>query len=151
MNKEQKQNLYREATAFYELAECGRKYMPEKTFVESHIPYIVNMTFCAELYFKLMLIDNGKTISEVKKLGHNLCKLYQGLNQEQKDTIYQSFKRPLVYSIEKELEKINTAFLDWRYLVLNKANGEKKKLQFSPYFIKELNEILDSICKVILY
>ena len=108
------------------------------------------MAFCAELYFKLLIIENGKTINEVKQLSHNLYNLYSSLSQQQKDTIYQSFKRPLIYSIENELEQISTAFQDWRYLVLNKANNNYKKMQFKPYFIKELNEILKIMCEKII-
>ncbi len=67
MNLTEKRNLYNEALAFYEIAECGRLYIQEKTFVESLVPYIVNMTFCTELYLKLLLIENGKSIDEAKK------------------------------------------------------------------------------------
>lgn len=67
MDKKQKEKLYKEATAFYELAECGRLNIPEKKNVESFIPYIVNMTFAVELYLKLLLIDNGNSIDAVKK------------------------------------------------------------------------------------
>ena len=150
MNKIEKQNLYKEATVFYELAECGRNNIPEKENVESYIPYIVNMSFATELYFKLLLINNGKTIDKVKVLNHNLYDLYNELEEKQKDKIYEMFKRPIIYSIPNELNKIATAFPDWRYLVLNKANQKNKKLQFSPYFIKELNEILRDICNDII-
>ncbi len=150
MNKVEKQDLYNEAFSFYEFAECGRKHIPEKAFVERHIPYIVNMAFCTELYLKFLLVENGKPLSEIKKYSHNLYMMYNDLSQEQKDTIYSSFKRPLIYSIDTELQKINSAFPEWRYLVLNKANGDKKRFQFAPYFIKELNEILGSICEAML-
>ena len=147
MTLEEKRALYREALAFYELAECGREHIPEKKFVESYIPYIVNMTFCTELLLKLILVHNGKTIDEVRKIGHNLYELYETLFQSQKDEIYRSFKRPLIYSIPEEIKNISDAFMEWRYLVLNKANNHSRKLQFKPYFIKELNEILDEICR----
>ena len=149
MNQTEKQALYREAVAFYKLAECGRQNIPEQKFVESYIPYIVNMAFCAELYFKLLIIENGRTIDDAKKLGHNLYGLYDVLTQQQKIEIYQSFKRPLIYSIEDELKQISFAFQDWRYLVLNtvNANEKKKTFQFKPYFIKELNEILQKMCR----
>lgn len=149
MNLADKLALYREAMAFYELAECGRENISEKKNVESLIPYIVNMSFCAELYFKLLLIENGKTITGVRKLGHNLYKLYDSLTVEQKERIYKSFKRPLIYSIENELQMINTAFQDWRYLVLNKANQDERCFQFKPFFIKELNEVLSHMCEEI--
>lgn len=146
INKE-KLDLYNEAIAFYELAECGREHIPEKNYVESYIPYIVNMTFCTELLLKLLLIENGKSINELRSIGHNLHKLYNELPTVSKDTIYQSFRGPMIYSIEKELEEIQSAFVDWRYLVLEKANGNIKKLQVKPFFLKELNEILRDICK----
>lgn len=150
MNLNEKRNLYNEAIAFYELAECGRLHIPEKANVESFIPYIVNMAFCAELYLKLLLIENGKSIDEVKKYSHNLYKLYMDLKDEQKEYIYQAFKRPMIYSIENELHEINNAFPDWRYLVLNKANENSKHMQFHPFFIKEFNEVLGSLCKTIV-
>ena len=75
--------------------------------------------------------------------------MYDVLTQQQKIEIYQSFKRPLIYSIEDELKQISFAFQDWRYLVLNTANANEKKktFQFKPYFIKELNEILQKMCR----
>lgn len=45
MTLTEKRNLYNEASAIYELAECGRTHIQEKAFVESFIPYIVNMSF----------------------------------------------------------------------------------------------------------
>ena len=150
MDKNQKEKLYKEATAFYELAEYGRLNIPEKKNVESFIPYIVNMTFAVELYLKLLLIDNGNSIDAVKKIGHELSALYETLTQSQKDVIYQSFKRPFIYSIPVELQKINTAFVDWRYLVLNNANGSRKKLKVTPYFLKEFSDILSAMCTEIL-
>lgn len=150
MDKIEKRKLCREAKAFYEMAECGRMHMLEKADIESYVPYIVNMTFCTELYMKLLLIENGKDISEMKKYSHNLHRLYTELTQEQKDMIYQSFKRPLIYSIDAELQKMSTAFVDWRYLVLDKASEGKKRFQFSTCFAKELNEILGKLCVELL-
>ena len=147
MQNKEKQALFREANAFYELAEHGRKNISEQKFIESYIPYIVNMSFASELYLKLLLIHNGQTIHCLKKLGHNLHSLYNELEQSQKDKIYESFKRPLVYNINAELEQINTAFQDWRYLVLNKANNISTHLQYKPFFIKEFNEILQNMCE----
>ena len=150
MTKQEKEKLYNEATAFVNLAECGRLNIPEQKNIESHIPYIVNMSFAAELYLKLLLINNGKTIKELMSIGHKLCDLYEALDQVQKDAIYQSFKRPLFYSIPDELKKVNTAFADWRYLILDRANNRQKKMQFAPYFIKEFNEVLAELCRTVL-
>lgn len=150
MTDNEKNNLYKEAHAFYLLAKCGEKNIPEENFVESVIPFIVNMSFACELYLKLILINNGKTIDEVKQENHNLYNLYSLLTDRQKNNIYNSFKRPMIYSIEKELKEINFAFPDWRYLVLNKANGTQKKMQYKPYFVKEFTQILDNFCANIL-
>lgn len=150
MNKFEKQNLYTEANAFYELAECGRKNIPEAKPIETHIPYIVNMTFAIELFLKLLLVNNGKTIDELKTIGHNLYSLYNALEENQKQEIYQNFKRPLIYKISEEISSISSAFLDWRYLVLNKANHKSKKLRVKPFFIKELAEILRTMCQTTL-
>ena len=150
MNNLEKQNLYTEANAFYELAECGRKNIPEAKSVETCIPYIVNMTFAIELYLKLLLANNGKTIDELKNIGHNLYFLYNALEDTQKKEIYQKFKRPLIYKIPDEIYSISSAFLDWRYLVLNKANHNNKKLCVKPFFIKELAEVLSVMCKTVL-
>ena len=145
-NKE-KHNLYNEAIAFYELAECGRQNIPEKNHVESHIPYIVNMAFCTELLLKFLLVEEGKSIEDVIKLSHNLKSLYDALLPQTKEHIYLSFKRPMIFDIDTELERTKKAFVDWRYLVLDKLNGHNKHIQVAPYFLKEFNEILISICK----
>lgn len=142
LSKEQKHNLHNEAMAFYELAECGQKYIPEQKHIESYIPYIVNMTFCAELLLKLLLISEGKSVEEAENLSHNLKRLYNKLSPEAKGQIYSSFKRPMIYNIDEELDQIKKAFVDWRYLVLEKAKGNHKKMQVHPLFLKEFNEIL---------
>lgn len=173
MDRREKLNLYNEAIAFYEIAECGRINIPERKNVESYIPYIVNMTFATELFLKLLLIESGKTIDDVVRLSHSLSNLYEELTAEQKETVYKSFKQPMVYSISKELDRTNTAFIRWRYLVLDKANGkieppcpvhpfseEPKALSgkqindtargpnaFPIFFFKELNEVLGSMCR----
>ncbi len=177
LSKTEKENLYKEAKAFYELAECGRKNIPEQKHVESYIPYIVNMSFCTELYLKLLLTEQGYTVKQLrtKDMGHHLHTLYKKLDPLLKDKIFQSFRRPMVYSIDEELQESDNAFPKWRYLVLDKANErqknpnaptfsskprfvdvmndpdaaeieQKKTIQFSPYFFKELNEILEAIC-----
>lgn len=151
MNFTEMKNLFNEAKAFYELAECGHEHISEKDYVESYIPYIVNMSFCTELYLKLLLANNGKSIDELKKLSHNLYKLYDALEQEQKDEIHRLFKRPLIYQIAKEIENMSLAFQEWRYLVLDKvANYNNKQLRVKPGFMKELNEVLEKMCKDIL-
>ena len=146
----EKQNLFNEAVSFYELAECGRKYIPEQKSVESQIPYIINLSFGAELLLKLLLIEEGKTIKEVEKLSHNLKLLYNELSSETKEQIYMQFKRPLVYKIDEEMERVNRAFVDWRYLVLNKSKGTFKKMQVHPYFLKELNEVLQEVTQLVI-
>lgn len=127
LTNQQKYNLYNEAVAFYELAECGRQNLPEQKHIESHIPYIVNMAFCAELLLKFLLIEEGKSIEYLKHKGHNLKQLYNRLHPQTKELIYHSFKRPLFYNIGDELSKSKNAFVQWRYLVLDKiekANEE---------------------------
>ena len=151
MNNLEKQNLYIEANAFYELAECGRKNIPESKSIETYIPYTVNITFAIELFLKLLLVNNGKTIKELKNnIGHNLYSLYNALEDSQKKEIYLKFKRPLIYNIPEEISNIALAFPDWRYLVLNKANHNSKKLSVKPFFIKELAEVLSEMCQTTL-
>lgn len=173
LDRQEKLKLYNEAIAFYEIAECGRINIPERKNVESYIPYIVNMTFATELFLKLLLIENGKTIDDVVKLSHSLSKLYKELTVAQKETIYKSFKQPMVYSISDELTRADQSFIRWRYLVLDKVNGkiephcpahpfseEPKELSgkqikdtvrgpnaFPIFFFKELNEVLGSMCR----
>ena len=124
MTNKEKQNLYNEAIAFYELAECGRKNIPEQKHVESHIPYIVNMTFCSELLLKFLLIEEGKSTKEVRGISHNLNSLYANLSLKTKKHIHSLIKQPLVYSIETELHKSKNAFVYWRYLVLDKIDTD---------------------------
>lgn len=182
MTAQEKQNLYNEAIAFYEFAECGRQHIPEQKHVESHIPYIVNMCFCSELFLKILLLEEGKTIPFLKSKKHNLWKLYDALSNECKENIYACYlhqNRIMIYNIEEELKKAQNAFVQWRYLVLDKVgkisvkkkrlsfkdwlktqgnndetttvcdnkSNNTKLLQFSPYFFKELNEVLIEICK----
>ena len=176
LKKEQKQKLYNEALAFYESAECSRTYTPEQKHVESHIPYIVNMTFCAELLLKFLLLEEGKNLEYLKKRGHNLKALHKTLHRETKTLIHSSFKRPLIYNIDNELSRAKNAFVKWRYLVLDKISvpednhkesripfekwirlkpGEQNKIikqqrkmgHISPGFLKEFNEVLMKICK----
>lgn len=176
LERQEQINLYREALAFYEIAECGRINIPEKKNVESYIPYIVNMSFATELFLKLLLIQNGKSIDEVVTLGHHLSNLYGKLTEEQKNTIQKSFKQPMVYSVANELTRADSAFVRWRYLVMDKANGKTEPPcpthpfaqkadvlsgkqtkdsargpnAFPIYFFKELNEVLARICGHIL-
>ena len=173
LERQEKLNLYNEAIAFYEFAECGRKNVLENKNVESYIPYIVNMSFATELFLKLLLIENGKTAGEVKKLSHHLSDLYEQLTDEQKNAIYKSFKQPMIYSIPNELKRANDAFVRWRYLVLDKSHRQIKRSHTSHpfcekskalsgkqtnddgsgpnaiplYFLKELNEALCSMCR----
>ena len=173
---EQKQKLYNEALAFYELAECGRMHIPEQKHVESHIPYIVNMTFCAELLLKFLLVEEGMNLEYLIKIGHDLKALHKKLRPETKELIYSSFKRPLIYNINNELSRAKNAFVKWRYLVLDKIDAsegthkdgripfekwihlksrEQKRMikqqsgrmQISPVFLKEFNEVLLKICR----
>ena len=126
------------AMVFYELAECGQKHISEQKHIESYIPYIVNMTFCAELLLKLLLISEGKSVEEAENLSHNLKLLYNKLSPEAKGQIYSSFKRPMIYNIDEELDQIKKAFVDWRYLVLEKAKGNHKKCKYIHCFLRNL-------------
>ena len=72
-------------------------HIQEKAFVESFIPYIVNMSFCAELYLKLLLIENGKSINEARKYGHDLYKLYMDLTDNQKVRKAESFPKSHIF------------------------------------------------------
>ena len=180
MTSQEKQKLYNEALAFYELAEYGRMHMPEQKHVESHIPYIINMTFCSELLLKFLLIEEGKNIEYLKKIGHDLKALHQKLHPKTKELIYLSFKKPMVYNIDSELDRSKNAFVKWRYLVLDKVNStneekqedirisfekwislmsrekeefykkQNDRIRISPYFLKEFNEVLLNICKDII-
>ena len=130
------------------------------------------MVFCTELLLKLLLINSDKSIKELKRIGHDLQLLYNALPQDDKDLICSSFKMPLIYDINEELGSIKKAFVDWRYLVFNKAeeNGKAKsggrvpfskrlkgktnenktdneRLRVKPFFLKEFNEILFDVCK----
>lgn len=139
MTIDEKQKLYNEAIAFYQLAECGRQHIAEQKHVESHIPYIVNMCFCTELFLKMLLLEQGKTISFLKNTKHNLLKLYGALSDECKGEIYACYlkqNRIMIYNIEEELEKSKNAFVQWRYLVLDKVGEsptKRKRLNFQDW------------------
>ena len=145
MTIKERQGLYNEAIAFYELAECGRQHIAERKHVESHIPYIVNMCFCTELFLKMLLLEQGKTIAFLKNTKHNLWELYDALSDECKDDIYTCYLRQnqiKIFSIEEELKKSKNAFVQWRYLVLDKIGeipAKKKRLTFQDWLKNEEN------------
>ena len=139
MTFQEKQKLYSEAIAFYEIAECGRQHIAEQKHVESHISYIVNMCFCTELFLKMLLLEQGNTIAFLKNKKHNLWKLYDALSDECKDNIntcYLQQNRIKIFSIEEELKKSKNAFVQWRYLVLDKVGkipAKRKRLTFQEW------------------
>ena len=148
MNNKKFVDLYREAHAFLKLSKDALKNPTE--YVEGYIPYITNISFACELYLKLILLYNGYTIDDLVKISHSLYDLYTALTQLQKDTIYNYFRKPLVYKIDEEIKRMDTAFKDWRYLVMDKANSKCKANRFSDNFALELVEILDTISNEIV-
>lgn len=42
---------------------------------------IVNSSFACELFLKALLLHSGKGIKDLKKMGHNLIKLYRELKE----------------------------------------------------------------------
>lgn len=141
-------DLYREAYAFFKLSKNALENQTE--YVEGNIPYITNISFACELYLKLILLHNGYSIDDLVKISHSLYSLYNALTQSQKDEIYNTFRRPLVYKIDYEIQRMDTAFKDWRYLVLDKANSKCKANNFADYFALELVGILDGMAKKIV-
>jgi len=140
--QDQKQNLYNEAIAFYDLAELGRKYSPEQKHIESHIPYIVNMVFCIELLLKLLLVDQGEKIKDIERKRHDVEALYNLLSDKTKQTIKETLypretdktHPPFPYKLDLELQRTKNAFVKWRYLVLDKIHyGTNEKDQRIPF------------------
>lgn len=154
MNMKNEQYLYKqiylEAKSFYSYAETGfNNYLDGKIEAKSIIPFIVNLSFSCELYLKLILINNNLKIEELRKLSHNLLSLFNKLNVEQKNIIYEYFDKNTKYTIkelENELNKIQNSFPEWRYLPLNCfSNNNFNKLDFNPSIVEALIEILDII------
>lgn len=89
-------------------------------------PFVVNATFSIEIYLKSIHILYGQ-----KKTGHLLMPLFEQLPDEAKTVISikseelikeYNFSTPIEF--EKELETINKAFEQWRYIY------EKSNLKF---------------------
>ncbi len=80
--------------------------IPERKNVESYVPYIVNMAFAAELYLKLLLIHNRKSIGDVVKLGHRLSDLNKRLDKALEDM--EDIQSQLA-DLDAQMEKIAAA------------------------------------------
>lgn len=111
------------------------------------VPYITNISFSIELYFKALLSSEGKDGDETKT--HNLKKLFSILsetNQSRIKTLFIQFmatsKCPTSNddnSLNAVLEDISNAFVKSRYSYESNLGG-----------LRCLNEVLDSVKQTLL-
>ncbi|MET4240712.1 hypothetical protein [Bradyrhizobium sp. RT10b] len=111
-------------------------------------PFVVNTTFAIELFIKTLAMQHGKKLH-----GHEIKKLFRKLPGPGKDQIDRQLARlagtskwaggvKTMHDLQKVLEEIDTAFVDWRYLHENTA--KPLKITFTPTIF--LAEILHAAC-----
>jgi len=71
----------RHAEEYIEAVEilCGGAERPQVTVAFLMAPISNNLGIAAELTFKTLLLEHGKSIADVKRYGHNLTSLYSAL------------------------------------------------------------------------
>lgn len=108
-----------------------------------------NSAFACELFLKALLLYSGKTLDDIKKIGHDLLKLFRGLeevNSELASSIETEVMSVVIPVGEGKafstiLEESSGAFEFWRYI------HEKQIGKTSPQFIKVLRHTLEKVCR----
>ncbi|OEY71725.1 hypothetical protein [Salegentibacter salarius] len=140
----------------YELAdqflELGKKGFERKTkdFEPQPFASLVNLAFAAELFLKYLIEENSE-----KGWGHNLKKLFNKLDENDRNTIYMS----LIFSYSQKgrvdelkngkmtelLENHSNLFEDFRYLYENPGRAFKSdKVDFG--FLMDFVVITKGLC-----
>lgn len=112
MNNRIKLNrIFEDANCFY---ECAKRVLGEKNEKGSidiiknsqvlilKTPFCVNIAFACELYFKMLILNNGTTIPHT----HKLYELYGSLLKKQQKTLCSLFNKP-----EEAIEESEAKFL----------------------------------------
>ncbi|MDO4282754.1 MAG: hypothetical protein Q4D02_03880 [Clostridia bacterium] len=120
-------NTFNEANEFIKLVE-SKPY--EKNDMISQLPLVINCIFACELYLKVLLLHNGYTSNELKKIGHNLSSLFLKWPSDKKNEINVWMKCFYQQDIFLLLDKIKNDFIDLRYMYM-----DHKVKKFDLYII----------------
>ncbi len=140
------QAIFRQALSFATTASY--LYQRDLTVVPrngmSVAPFVVNATFALELYLKTLglLHDN-----ELR--GHDLLSLFDALPSVAHQTLLSNFAKSTsqcgiteMVAFRKEIERLRSAFLEWRYLHERKRASE---IRFAEMIF--VMEVLDITCR----
>lgn len=108
---------------------------------EMSIPFVVNGSFCVELFLKAIHVANGSV-----KRGHKLSDLYSNLPDSVKGKLDQkfkdNFKRSKFNTIEDAIRSMNRAFENWRYFHEKKETEviDSQTIQHVIFVLKDIVE-----------
>lgn len=136
-NKKMIENTFDEATTFIRLVD-QKEY--EENDILSKIPLAVNCTFACELYLKILLLNRGFTVPDIKVLNHNLKKLFINLNDKDIEEINQWIKVFCQYDLLSYLEETKNSLEDLRYYYIEEKVNEV-----------DMNKLLEFTFKIQLY
>ena len=111
-------------------------------------PIYINMLFACELYLKCLLLKNGKTYNEVRKLRHHFNKLFNNLNEKQKKELRNRFNVFYNLNVDKKVDLINEDFVYCRYMFFDEGFN-KIKMRFNA--VKDLMYELDHMVSMELF
>lgn len=111
-NKDKIEKTFEEANSFMRLID-QREYDGDSLL--SEIPLAVNCIFACELYLKVLLLNRGFTVPDIKLLKHNLKKLYINLNDNDVLKINEWINIFCQYDLLIYLDEIKNSFEDLRY------------------------------------
>ena len=114
-------NAFYEANEFVLLVEAKEF---DKSQDISKLPLAINCIFACELYLKILLLNDGYSVKELKNMKHNLQDLFNALAEEEKSKIDNWITAFCQNDIFKFLDDIKNDFVDLRYMYLE--NKSKK-------------------------
>jgi hypothetical protein len=140
------QAIFRQALSFATTASY--LYQRDLTVVPrngmSVAPFVVNATFALELYLKTLGLLHNTVLR-----GHDLLSLFDALPPVAHQALLQNFVKSTwqcditeMVAFRKEIERLRSAFLEWRYLHERKRASEIRFVQM--IFVME---VLDITCR----
>lgn len=119
-----------------------------------------NSAFACELFLKALLLHSGKTLDDIKKIGHDLLNLFKAL-EEANSELASSIETEVMNAIipigkgkafstipgepsdifEFWLGESSDAFEFWRYIY------ERQTGKTSPQFLRVLRHTLEKVCR----
>lgn len=112
-------------------------------------PFVVNSTFCIEIYLKTLHRLQGNSVK-----GHSLAELYDSLSDEHKNMIsgaanrYSSqFSLSMPVQFIDFITDLNNCFVDWRY-IYEKNRTKEVRIEPTLFMIKVLHEVCHHALKL---